>query len=65
MEVMLHILMYLGFLAPGNYTLAQFNTILMTQQQQIVAVQNDPLLSQQAGQTSIVGVVISDEDKNN
>ena len=57
--------MYLGFLAPGTYTQEQFDTILMAQQQQVVAVQNDPVLSQQAGQTSIVGVVISDEDKNN
>ena len=65
MEVMLHILMYLGFLAPGNYTTAQFNAILMTNHAQINLVQNNQLLVQQAGQTSIVGVVISDEDKNN
>ncbi len=64
MEVMLHILMFLGFLAPGNYTTAQINTMLMVNQQQMTVVQNDPLLSQVAGQTSIVGVVVSDDDKN-
>ncbi|MBI3259648.1 MAG: hypothetical protein HYZ54_09270 [Ignavibacteriae bacterium] len=65
METIIAILMYLGFLSPGTYSLEQFNTILMTQQAQITAVQNDPLLSAQAGQTSIVGVVINDPDKDN
>ncbi len=61
---MLHILMYLGFLLPGNYTTAQINTMLMVNQQQMAIVQTNPILSQQANQTSIVGVVVSDEDKN-
>ncbi len=64
MEVMLHILMYLGFLLPGNYTTAQINTMLMVNQQQMAIVQTNPILSQQANQTSIVGVVVSDDDKN-
>ena len=64
MELMLHILMYLGFLAPGNYTLTQFNTILMTNQAQINLVQNNQVLSQQAGQTSIVGVLVVDDKEN-
>ena len=56
--------MYLGFISQGTYTQEQFNTILMAQQQQVVAVQNDPLLSEQAGQTSIVGVLVVDDKEN-
>ncbi len=65
MEMMIAILMYLGFLSPGTYTTAQFNEILMANQQQMTVVQNDPILSSQAGQTSIVGVIINDNDKDN
>lgn len=64
METIIAILMYLGFISQGTYTQEQFNTILMAQQQQVVAVQNDPLLSEQAGQTSIVGVLVVDDKEN-
>ena len=65
MEMMIAILMYLGFLSPGTYSIEQFNQILMAHEEQMTVVQNDPILYNEAGQTNIVGVIINDNDKDN